>query len=485
MTAVEDLQAYIATLSPEELGAFTRTITDPELLDHLRTVVGQMTEGGHITGAPWEPLPHQVPPPGNWYWWLLLAGRGSGKTDADASYFDNYMREHAGHRGRIIAPTIGDAREACIEGPSGILVHNPEVRFNRSWGELYWPNGARARIFGAYTPDDVERLRAGGNSYLDWYEELASWRQLEPCLTQARLGLRLGARPHAVVSTTPKPRKPIRDAVNEATKLFPFFDSMSRLFGNPPSQPRLVITRATTDDNPHLAQHVRTDLMTTYAGTRIGRQELFAELLEDVEGAFWTTEQVEAMRILPTLEDPDPLPHMLRIIVAVDPSWGTQGDECGIIVAGRGADGLGYVLDDCSMRAAPSVWGLAVADAYRRWKADRIVAEVNFQAEQVKLVMKTTDPTLSFKELRASRGKVQRAEPVVALTEQGKIRLAGRFPALEDQMTTWVPPKPGERSDISPDRIDTFVWAFTELMLEGGPASSATAAHRQLPTLVH
>lgn len=436
----------------------------------------------------WEPLDYQRPPPGDWKVWLLNAGRGTGKTDACAFAFDEHMTgppclpDHpGGHRAGIIAPTLGDASDACVNGPSGLKAHNPQVveRTIKGGTVVRWPNGAQARLFGAYTPDDVNRLRAGGNRCFDWYEEFAAWRQLEEAWTQAVLGLRLGPQPRAIASTTPKPRMLIKALLRIAGKtrgdgseydLTDASDTVRKLVETArPGQ--YVVTVASTRDNPYLRADVRASYYDQYDGTRIGRQELEGEVVEEVEGALWAADLIESHRVLP-----GDAPTMRRMVVAVDPSWGTTNDECGIVVAGVGWDGRGYVLDDLSVRATPSDWGAVVRDAYRSWKADRIVAEVNFQAEQVRLVMKTVDPLLSFKEVRASRGKQQRAEPISALYEQGKVSHVGRFGLLERQMTEWVP---GE-SEFSPDRVDALVWALTELMVDGasGPADLLVSRRR-------
>lgn len=433
------------------------TVAMTELADRLRTTAEEA----------WLPEPHQVPPGGAWRYWLLMGGRGIGKTDGGAAYFDEQMSAEP-CRGRIIAPTIGDARGACVEGVSGLLAHNPLIDFNRSWGELRWPNGSRARIFGAHTPDDVERLRAGGNSHIDWYEELAAWRQLEPAWQQADLGLRLGSNPHAIITTTPKPRKLIKALATAARHGRYALDPddpewLKRLAGLPVGV--AVLTTATTRDARHLDPSVRARYIEAYDGTRLAAQELDGQIVDAVEGALWNAEQLEHVHITP---DDAPAEYR-RVVVAVDPSWGTTNDECGIVVAAVGYDGRGYVLDDCSLRAAPAAWGQAVKEAYETHHADRIVAEVNFQAEQVRLVMRTTDPLLSFKELRASRGKAQRAEPIVALYEQGKVSHVGRFARLEQQMTEWVP---GD-DDVSPDRVDALVWALTDLMLTAGPSATS------------
>ncbi len=403
----------------------------------------------------WKPLPHQVPPRDlEFFVWLLLAGRGAGKTDACANHLDKHMNGppcipamSGGHRAAIIAPTLGDAMDACVNGPSGLKAHNPAVKATGGIGGAHvrWPNGAEAKLFGAHTPDDIERLRAGGNRCVVWAEELAAWRYLKETWEQMTFGLRLGKHPYVMASTTPKNRPLIRSLMTD---------------------PLVRVTTASTNDNPHLDERVRKALFAAYGDTRIGRQELYAELLEDVEGALWTAEMIEHDAGHVAKAD---LPVMSRIVVAVDPSWGTKGDECGIVVAGLGRDGRGYVLADLSLRAPPAQWGAAVAGAYHEWEADRIVAEVNFGAEQVRMVMRTVDPSLSFKEVRASRGKQQRAEPVVALYEQRKVSHLGYLGLLEQQMLTWVP----NESDFSPDRVDALVWALSELMLDKGAGEPA------------
>lgn len=474
--AVYELAEAVLGMDPAELERFASTLS-PDDLDVLELAVGRAADIGRAAEMRRRSglYPWQVAPLGNWRYWLLYGGRGIGKTQGGAGWFDAEMRAKR-TRGRIIAPTIGDARGACVEGVSGILTLNPEVGFNRSWGELEWPNGSKARIFGAHTPEDVERLRAGGNSECDWYEELAAWRYLDDCWNQAAVGLRIGE-PRAVVTTTPKPRLLIKALLTAAGIAdYEFEDAPPAVKSLAKLDPgRVVVTRGRTEDAKYLAPGVRAHLLDMYEGTRFGAQELEGEIVEDTEGALWTVDLLERHRV-----DPDTAPDALRrVVVAVDPSWGTTSDECGIVVAGVGFDGRGYVLEDVSLRAAPAAWGQAVAEAYAAWKADMIVAEVNFQAEQVRLVMRTTDRKLPFKEVRASRGKQQRAEPVAALYQQGKVSHVGRFARLEDQMTTWVP---GESGDFSPDRVDALVWALTDLMLLSSGPASAKAPSRPRPT---
>lgn len=228
----------------------------------------------------WTPYPHQVAPPGDWDLWLLMAGRFAGKTDAAAAYTNAHMAGPAclpgipgGHRAAIVAPTLGDATEACVNGPSGLRKHNPAVRLVTRHGGTFviWPNGAEAKVFGAHTPDDVERLRAGGNRCFAWCEEFAAWRFMEACWDHLQFGLRIGPHPRAVASTTPKPKELLKALLND---------------------PTTAVTRATSDDNPNMPEAFRRRLE-RYRGTRLGRQEIGGELLEDVPGALWRYEDIK------------------------------------------------------------------------------------------------------------------------------------------------------------------------------------------------
>jgi phage terminase large subunit-like protein len=402
----------------------------------------------------WVPMPHQIPPePGDWRVWLLEGGRGSGKTDGAA----HYVNAHAngppcipgftgGHRISIIAPTLGDALDACVNGPSGLKAHHADVRSVQKTGGNYvvWPNGVEGKVFGASTPDDVERLRAGGNRCLVWAEELAAWRHLDEAWNHMRFGLRLGPRPHVVVSSTPKPR---------------------RKYVAIRSDPQTIRTGASTAANPHLAEDVRADFFKTYGGTRLGRQELDAELLEDVPGALWT---------LAMLEDRRPAPDLTRVVVAVDPAATSSedADETGIVVAGLGVDGRGYVLADRSCRLSPDGWARRAMAAYDDHAADLVVAEVNNGGEMVEHTIRTVSKTVPYKQIHASRGKAIRAQPVAALYEQKRVSHVEVFPELEEQLTSWTP-----ESGTSPDRLDALVWALTELMVGAPPPATGTTAH--------
>ncbi len=408
----------------------------------------------------WEPEgrpplePHQKPPEGtDWSLWLLEAGRGAGKTEACARYFTKYMRQHPGYRGRIIAPTYDDAVASCVKGPSGLLQVDPEVRFvvRPGGSHVVWPNGSEALVLGTHGPGDVDRLRAGGNRHIDWWEEMAANPQLGDPLdeqgawNQAQLGLRLGDWPHSIASTTPRSTKAYRAVRKEDGT---------------------VLTKASMFDNPHLPERFIKRMRDKYEGTRLGRQELYGELLEDVVGALWTRERLDASRV-------NHKPDMAIVVVGVDPAaTATEtSDDTGIIVAGLGADGYGYVWRDDTCHLSPAGWGARVVTAYWDEDGDLVVGEVNNGGDMVEHVVHTADDRVPFKKVHASRGKQIRAQPVASLWGKPKddygderepaVRIVGSLPELEDQLVTWVP---GEED--SPDRLDAMVWALTELFLE-------------------
>lgn len=396
--------------------------------------------------------PHQIPPPGSWDLWLLEAGRGAGKTEACARYFARYMHENPGHRGRIIAPTFGDAVEACIEGPSGLKAVDPDVRWLPSspgGAKVTWPNGSEALVLGTPFPRDVDRLRAAGNRHLDWWEEMAANTQLKKAWEQADFGLRSGLHPHSIASTTPRTVKAYKEIRAEQG---------------------VVLTHGTIDDNPHLPEAKRQKLKARYAGTRLGRQELGGELIEDVDGALWSRAILESTRV----DDAD-VPDLTVVVTAVDPaaSSGPSADDTGIIVAGIGTDGEAYVQADRTCHLDPNGWGNRVVHAYREFVADRVVPEVNNGGEMVTHVIHTIDATIPVKPVHASRGKQTRAQPVSSLFEQKKVHLVGGFPQLEDELCTWVP------GDQSPDRLDALVWAITDLMLTPRVLMPSTDAPKQ------
>lgn len=415
--------AQLAALPPDTRDAFLASLTPVEL---------QALEHDWRFWA----RPNQLPPAGDWTIWLNLGGRGSGKTWVGANQSIEWAESLPGSIGHLVAPTAPDLRDVMVEGPSGILALSPPTfrpLYEPSKRRLTWPNGTIARLFSAEEP---ERLR-GPQCHWGWTDEIAAWKYAE-AWDQLLFGLRLGERPRLVATTTPKPIQIVRDIL---------------------ARPDTVVTRSRTADNmANLAPVFLTTVVSRYEGTRLGRQELEGELLEDVPGALWTRALIDQHRV-------QSHPTLTRIIVGIDPAaTSTEGaDETGIVVCGLGADKHGYVLSDVSARLAPIAWARAAIKEYRNRNADRIVAEVNNGGEMVELTLRTVDPSVSYKAVHASRGKAKRAEPVSALYEQGKVHHVGAFHQLEDQMCNWVPDLEAEQN--SPDRMDALVWALTELMV--------------------
>ena len=391
----------------------------------------------------WSPLPHQVSPPGDWYGWLLLAGRGAGKTDACSYYISEHVKGppclpgNTPHWIGIIAPTLGDAVTACFEGPSGIKHKDPDARLVQAPGGtvIRWPNGSQAKLYGAHTPEDVERLRAGGNLCTAWLEELAAWRYLDTCWDQLRFGLRSGKRPHWIASTTPKPKPLIK-----------------KLYEGKIS--RVVRTEATMYDNPYLEQSVKDALEETYGGTSLGAQELYGRLLEEDENALWKREHIERGRV--PLEE---LPKLIRRTVGVDPSGGAG--EQGIVVTAKSellsGRHHGYVLADYSCHLSPDGWGRRAVQAAIDWETDDICVEINYGGDQAVAVLGTAMEKMGVqipvRKIRATTGKAVRAKPVSMLSEQERWHHVGVFEELETQLTTWTP-----ELGWSPDRLDAMVW---------------------------
>jgi len=383
-----------------------------------------------------------LPAGDDWIVWLLLAGRGFGKTRTGAETVRALVEGHgeAGLRIALIGPTAGDVRSVMVEGESGLLaVHPPGEApvYEPSNHRVVWRNGTIATCFSA---DEPQRLR-GPQHHFAWADELAAWRYAEDAWNMLMLGLRLGDRPRAMITTTPKPLRLIRELATANTT---------------------YLTRGSTYDNKdNLASTFLSTIVSKYEGTRLGRQELNAELLEQADGALWTRKAIEDARI-PSGSQPE----LRRTVIAIDPAvtTGENADETGIVVAGIGYDGQAYVLRDASGRYTPNEWATRAVNLYRLHRADRIVAETNNGGEMIELTLRTVWREVPFKPVSASKGKQARAEPVAALYEQGRVRHAGGFPALEDQMCNW---EPGSGAG-SPDRVDALVWALSELVLEPG-----------------
>ena len=375
-----------------------------------------------------------------------MAGRGWGKTRVGAEWSAEKIAANPGCRIALVAETFADGRDTMVEGESGLLATVPETllrggsrdtAWNRSIGELYFANGAKARVFSAEKPGALR----GPQHHFAWCDEVAKWQDApagaeadDSTWSNLMLGLRLGDDPRCCATTTPRPFQLIRDLLA---------DEMC------------VVTHGTTYDNlANLAPTFRRKILTQYEGTRIGRQELMAEMLDDVPGAAWTRACIDTGRVIEA-------PALRRIVVGVDPSVtsGENSAETGIIVAGLGVDGHGYVLDDRSRRGTPLEWATAAVTAYHSHKADKLVAEVNNGGEMVEFTVHTVDPLVAYKDVHAQKGKAARAEPIAALYEQGRVHHVGTFSTVEDQLCSYVP------GATSPDRLDALVWALTELML--------------------
>jgi phage terminase large subunit-like protein len=388
---------------------------------------------------------NQLAPPGDWSKWLAMAGRGWGKTRVGAEWVRGEVEAERAGRVALVAPTAADARDVMVEGESGLLaVHHPDRRpeYEPSKRRVTWPNGAIATL---YSADEPERLR-GPQHDLAWADELAAWRYLQDAWDMLMFGLRLGQRPRVLVTTTPKPRRLLKELI---------------------ADPSCVVTYGRTDENrQNLAPSFLHSIVSRYHGTRLGRQELGGELLDDVEGALWTRQLVDEAHATAH-------PKLERIVVAIDPAVtsGEESDETGIVVVGMARDPEtkephGYVLEDLSGRFTPFEWATKAVTAYRRQQADRIVAEVNNGGDLVEAQLRMVDRSVSYRAVHASRGKRVRAEPVAALYEQGRVHHVGGFPLLEDQMCSFVP----DDMETSPDRVDALVWALTELIVDAFPA---------------
>ena len=383
---------------------------------------------------------------GNWNIWLILAGRGWGKTRTGAHDIVNYSLKNPESVSAVIAPTFGDLKRVIFDGVSGLTkIIKPELYqggsiskgYNSSSAQINLYNGSKIIGFSATEPD---RLR-GSQFHRAWCDELASWRYPD-AFDQLMFGLRLGNHPQCVITTTPRPTKIIKDLL---------------------SRDDVVITRGSTYENSdNLASTALKAFQDRYEGTTLGRQELYAEVLEDVEGALWNNRMIEAGRIRH-----NELPDMERIIVAIDPATtkSATSDETGIIIASRVSNDY-YIIEDISGKYTPDEWARKAIGAYYKYSADKIVAEVNNGGDLVEQIIRNIDNGINYKKVTATRGKILRAEPISALYEQNKVHHVGYFPELETQMTTYT----GDIRDKSPDRLDALVWALTELSSSTGKA---------------
>lgn len=399
--------------------------------------------------------PEQLPPDGMWRLWLILAGRGFGKTRTGAEWLRDRVESGQARHLIVAGPTAGDVRDVMIEGESGILAVSPpwfRPNYEPSKLRLTWPNGAVATLLSA---DEPERFR-GKQGDTVWCDELCAWRYPE-AWEQLQFTMRLGT-PRFCVTTTPKPSKLIRQLAKDE---------------------RTHVTRGSTFDNrANLAPEFIEQMREQYDGTRLGRQELYAEILDDVEGALWSHELIDRARVKLGAEPKD----FCRVVVAVDPSGSAkaEADEAGIVCAAvapchcKGREELhGFVLEDMSGRYSPADMGQKAVGLYHKHGADRLVAEDNFGGKIVEDLMRLIDRRVAYHAVHASRGKIVRAEPVAALYEQGKVHHVGAFDKLEDELCGYTP-----ASSTSPGRMDALVWALTDLMLGQARASFGGAPFR-------
>lgn len=375
--------------------------------------------------------------------WLLQTGRGYGKTRTGAETVRGWVESGAARRIALVSDTAADVRDVMVEGPAGILAVCPpwdRPVYEPTKRRLTWPNKAIATCYAAEAPD----LLRGPEHDGAWCDELAKWKNLQKRDTEGGtawsnllMGLRIGAHPRCVVTTTPRPVKTLRDLL---------------------ARSGVVITHGTSYENrANLSPDWYADVITPYEGTRLGRQELEGQLLTDTPGALWTAATLDAgRRLMPA--------RLVRVVLAIDPP-GTdrlEGAECGIVAAAVGEDGHGYVLHDFSCRATPAGWGKVAVTQYQSLQADRIVAEQNYGGQMVEHTIRTAaadqDVAVSYAHVTATRGKQVRAEPIAALYEQGKVHHVGHLAKLEDELTTWTP---GMKS---PNRLDALVWALTDLL---------------------
>ena len=421
--------------------------------------------------------PDQLSPNGKWPVWLILAGRGFGKTRAGAEWVRNIAEDNGDARFALVGANFAEARTVMVEGESGLLsISTAEKRptWEPSLKRLRWDNGAEARLYSAAEP---EGFRGPQHSHA-WCDEIAKWMnnagQAQATWDNLKMGLRLGESPQIVATTTPRPVPLVRALVKDEA---------------------VVITKGRTQDNYlNLPVVFITAMEADYGGTRLGRQELEGELIEELEGALWTRDMIEECRVVTAsvargastssartvgpgaaaqktahpepAEGPGSAAEYTRIVIGVDPPASATGDACGIIVAGLSKENKATILADCSVeKASPEKWARAVADAAEKWSADRVIAEANQGGAMVKSVLHAANISLPVKLVHASRGKVARAEPVAALYENNRVHHAGTFPRLEDELCGLLIGGAYEGPGRSPDRADALVYALTELML--------------------
>ena len=397
----------------------------PVQIAELAAAVDELEHRWNYVGRP-----SQQEPPGDWDTWVIMAGRGFGKTRTGSEISRAWSNQVPSIL--LMGATATDLRDIMIEGPSGILKTAPRCNYPKyepSKLKLTWPNGCVCHIRSAEEPD---RIR-GVEVYRGWFDEFASWDDPQQAWDMISMAVRRGDT-KKLITTTPK-------RINTLKKII--------------ALPETIITRGSTYENaPNLSDVFIDAIRQRYEGTRIGRQEIYAEIIDDVEGALWTAEMIDHVEHVPALK---------RCVVAIDPAVSAtrRSDETGIIVAGLGIDDHAYIIDDFSGILSPMQWGQRAVYAYGKHAADRVVAEVNNGGDLVETNLRNISPNVSYKSVHATRGKVIRAEPVVALYEQKRVHHVSGLGKLEDQMTGW-----DATSEKSPDRVDALVWALTDLMLQ-------------------
>ena len=382
-----------------------------------------------------------------------MAGRGFGKTRLGAEWLASQAIRNDNVRCAIIARTFSDVRNVCVEGVSGILgilrEYDALKDWNKSNGIITLKNGSIIQTFSADTPDSLR----GPQFHFGWCDELAAW-QYDDTWNQFQFGLRLGEHPQTVITTTPRPTKLIKSLLKS--------DST-------------IVTRGSSFDNAeNLSKTALLEMQNRYANTRLGRQELFGEVLNDNPGALWNRAQIESSRI-----KPEELPALVRIVVGIDPAVTSndESDSTGIVTAGYAANGHYYILSDKTLKASPDTWARVALNEFELHKADRIIAETNNGGDLVVHLLQQVNPNVPVKKVTATRGKAVRAEPIASLYEQGRVHHVGYFSELEEQMCEW---EPGVSKD-SPDRMDAMVWALTELSEGSATLTSLSSLGKLCP----
>ncbi len=421
-------------LAQTPLRQWTRFSRDFITLAHAHQEPPAFARNGKASGLPWTT-------------WLMLGGRGAGKTRLGAEWVRALVAGASPYATRrhmhiaLIGETEHDTREVMIEGPSGLLAVTPRAerpRWTSTRRRLEWPNGAVAYAFSAEDPDGLR----GPQFDAAWCDELAKWKYPDDTYDMLQFGLRLGEHPRQLVTTTPRPIKLIKRLLDD---------------------PRTAVTRASTHANArHLSPAFLDAVVGRYAGTRLGRQEIDGEVIEERADALWTREQIEQARVAQA-------PALMRVVIGLDPPGSARpgADACGIVAAGLSEAGTVYVLEDASLEGlAPERWAARAVALYRRLQADCLVAEVNMGGDMVRAVLQRVDPHLPLRQVRATRGKYLRAEPVALLYAQGKVKHVGAgLAALEDELCDFGPD--GLSDGRSPDRLDALVWAVTALTSRG------------------